>query len=238
MKISSLNIIFILSILVSCTAKKPVEEKSAPVEQIIGPVVTIDSVCLGKKEFSENCFLQEQACYFKISGKGDWSEVNNIVKQTALDFIDSSRVHTACTKEKNAAAVMGWAHTYYEILESHEGLVSVVMYLTNGHGGGNNWKPYATVFNIDPKNIGWIPNEELLTNVNREILNKAIFNYFKAISPAEAEKHIGEEFLNDKVDINNLEYGIRNDSLILVVPAFPSEHPNHDIHLVPVKLVE
>jgi hypothetical protein len=238
MKISSFGIIFILSILISCTAKKPVEENSTPIEEITGPIVNIDSVCLGTKEFKENCFKQEQACYFKISGKGDWTEVNNIIKLAALDFIDSTRVHTECSNEKNAPAIMGWAHTYYEILESHQGIVSVVLYQTNGHVGGDSYRPYATVFNIDPKNMGWIPNEELLKNVNREVLNKAIYNYFKSMFPAEAEKHIGEEFLSDKVDINDLNYGIRNDSLILVIPALPSDHPGHDVHLVPVKLVE
>lgn len=238
MKISTLFIILILSLQFSCTPKQPVEEEIVEEEYTGGPIVNIDSICQGKKDFKENCFMQEEACYFKISGEGDWTKMNKAIEDTVLSFINSSRLSSKCVTDKGAPEYLGWAHTYYEILESHDGIVSVVLYLTNGFGGGNNWTPAAKVFNIDPVKIELISNEELLSNVDREMLNKAIYKFFNTVYPGEVEKSIGHNFLDEKIDVKRLEYGVRNDSLCLVTSAFPAEHPSYDIHIIPIKLLE
>src|SRR5207253_2439990 len=127
---------------------------------------------------------------------------------------------TECLKEEDSPQYLGWATTSFEILSNNDEILSIALYLTNGFGGGNMWIPSVRVININPKNRQLMTKDSLIgTDLNHKHLNVSIFQYFYSLFPNDAEETIGKEFIKIENDFNKLEYGVRNDSLVVLLPA-------------------
>ncbi|HSZ71287.1 MAG TPA: hypothetical protein VK750_01340 [Cytophagaceae bacterium] len=196
---------------------------------------TIDTVKIEERYYEKLCFSRELSEYPKIKGPGDWSEINRIIKDTIDHFIDQAKLNTECLDDSLAPKYMGWANTTFEVLNNDSNYICIKLDLTSGFGGGNMWIPETRVFIIGSKNKTVIPGNTFIKTLDREEVNSIIYTFFNNQFPKEVKESIGHEFIKNNKDFESMEYGIRNDSLVLSFPAYPSGHFSYTVYTVPLK---
>ena len=199
--------------------------------------VKIDSIILPELAYDKNCFLRSELVYPKINLNTKWNKTNKIIEDSVLNFVTKSLAETTCSEEEDVTGPMGWATADYDILNNDSSILSIALNLTCGFGGGNMWIPKTNVFNINSTTGELMDISKYLIDVNINNLNKIIYLYFNQCFPNQVEETIGKHFISNEIDLNELNFGFKNDSMFLFIPAYPAGHSSYYVYSIPVKKI-
>ncbi len=211
--------------------------------------VSIDTVKINYQEFEKYYFNIDVSFLPKIKGLEDTVFQNKINKI----FIEKFNLKVEEFKKKKG----GYGNDYvadendyrpipatlrssFDILTKNDSIISIVLFITEeGYGGCNNWytQPFSLTINYK-KNIIYDKKDFNLDKSQVYLINNKIKNYFDKLFPPEelfSFQKIDYPFVTSLNELNNLNLGIRNDSLVIIVWATPLEHSSSDIYIIPVK---
>lgn len=208
----------------------------------------IDTIIIKQIELKHICFVIEESNVPEINGIGDVffsKQINDNFVNNFNTFLEKAKhifgTHPDSYKDDS---YIGWsipatARGSFEILSANDSIISIVQYFIALPGGGaNGWEPTSATLNIDVKNRRILNNNDLNMNYRKEnLLNIRIMKFLDKEYPDEAlNNEIDYPYITDKKQIDNLSFGIRNDSIILVIEAYPTAHYSYTTYIIPIQL--
>lgn len=209
--------------------------------------ISIDSVIVKEQAFKERFFLIRRSTFPKISGLTDHNfenKVNEIFSNNINSFIENKRqelglpVAPPTDKENNMYDIPASVTCSFEVLTKSDSLISVVQYFTEqvGHGG-NSWTSSSFALTFDFKNkVIYQKKEFKIDKQKTNYLNSKIKTFFDNLFPEEKiNSAINYPFIKTSNDFDKLNFGIRNDSLILIIQAYPTAHYSYSTYIIPIE---
>jgi hypothetical protein len=207
----------------------------------------IDTINIKQIELKQIYFRIEQSSYPQLIGTFDEifrKQINDIFFTNFDKFLINAKSIFGRTPTSNQIDESSYynipasAVGSFEILTSNDSIVSIIQYFVALVGGGGNaWEPSSTVINIDLKNRIILNNIALSMNYyKKNQINLRIKQFFDERFPLEAENNeLSYPFIDDKSEFEYLEFGIRNDSIMLVTEAYPSAHSSYQTYIIPIE---
>jgi hypothetical protein len=212
--------------------------------------ITIDSVIVEEKELKDICFVIYKSTFPKIKGlldKNFENQLNDIFSKNFNSYIDNAEkeyggcLDTENTDEYSMENIPAAAGSRFEVLTKNDSIISVVQFMTAevGHGG-NAWIPSSISLTADVKNKIIYGNKEFKIDRNKtDHLNTKIKTYFDKLFPDQKKSNgIDYPLIKTSDDINKLSFGLRNDSLVLIIQAYPTGHYSYTTYIIPIDQVK
>ncbi len=194
--------------------------------------INVKPVVIAEKDYESICFSTNGKKYPQIYGLSDKNfqvKINNTFKNCVLDFIEESKQACACS-DQLPGRIMGWATVDFEYYKN-DNILSIIIFLTNGFGGGNMWNPGFETFNIDIVNNEIISSTEIIGNrTSTEEINYILKNFFVDMYP-ENEFEPNYPKVND---YKKLDYIVKNGKIHLIITAYPGAHVSFSVYQVPI----
>jgi hypothetical protein len=213
--------------------------------------IRIDSVVVERKAQEDICFQVERSTYPKISGLVDQrfeERLNQILRRNFNAHVNlAKKEFGGCPEadeeededeEDDYANIYPSASGNFEVLTRNDSMVSIVQYMLSTVGyGGNSWTPSSYTLTADVKrNIVYGMKEFQMDRGKRSYLNSKIKAFFAEQFSHEAEQgSLNYPLIKTNRDFDALNFAVRNDSLMLVIAAYPSGHFSHDIYIIPIE---
>ncbi len=126
-----------------------------------------------------------------------------------------------------------FANSSFEILTDNDSVISIVQYFLTVPPGGNNARHATSIAtNCDFKNRIVLDNSDMGMSFEKiDLINKRIKEYFDLQFPG---RGIMYPTIGDKAEFNNLYFGLRNDSVMLVIEAYPTDHFSYGTYIIPI----
>jgi predicted secreted protein len=114
-------------------------------------------------------------------------------------------------------------------------MISIVQYFyVIPGGGGNMYYIFSKTLNADLKNKMLIDNNSFaFSNEKIGKINRQLVDYFNNAFPEEVEYLNYPEIEKSKNEDYNIAF--KNDSLVLVIEAYPSAHYTYQTYIVPIE---
>jgi len=212
--------------------------------------ITIDSVIVEEKELKDICFVIYKSTFPKITGLLDKefeNQLNDIFSKNFNSYIENAKkeyggcLDTEDTDEYSVADIPAAAGSGFEVLTKSDSIISIVQYMNAeiGHGG-NAWIPSSITLTADFKNKIIYGKKEFNIDRNKtDYLNAKIKTFFDKLFPHEKKyNNINYPLLKTSDDFDKLSFGIRNDSLILIIQAYPTYHYSYGTYTIPIDHVK
>jgi len=231
------TIILITVILTSC--KTSTQENVNTTES----QVRIDTVHVGPSELNDICVFIDSSYYPEISGLTDTvfqRQLNEIYANNFHSYIDTIKSQSGgCIPWKDEDGKVN-TDPYASVLCRFQVLGkcdSIVSIFQSGYdtpqGGGNAWQFYFDVLNCDVLNNKILTNKDLGIHQNKlNLVNDRIKAFFNKEYPDRQRIHY--PFVK-KEELNELKFGITQDSIVLILEAYPLEHFSHAIYKIPIE---
>ncbi len=204
--------------------------------------IRVDSVIVEEKELKDSCFVIERSTFPKITGiidKDFENKLNDIFKNNFYSYIkNAKKEYGGCLEiefpDEYLVNLPATAVSSFKVLTKNDSIISVVQYMISGVGhGGNAWEPSSTGLTADFKNkIIYGKKEFKIDRDKIEYLNIKIRDFFDNLFPGSNEGIY--PFIQTNDDFNKLVFGLRNDSLMLIIQAYPAEHYTYSTYIVPI----
>lgn len=218
------------------------EKNHLPHENFGKNIVHIDTIKTGEIYFDNICFQIQDSRYPQIKGLGNQifeKQINEIFQVNFNEFIDSAKKHySGCytTEELKDSPLLSIPQSVgcdFEVLTNNDSIISIVQYFVEfPQGGGNGYSISSKVLTFNHKTQN-VKNSSLIgiKYVSLKTLNLKVHNYFHNLFHKEY----------NKINYPNIEtyeacnFGIRNDSVLLVIDAFPTSHASYQTYLIPLE---
>jgi len=217
--------------------------------------VLIDTVIVDETVLDTLCFTINESSYPKVTGLGDKKFEDLLNRQFNTNFnafIDSAkRLYGGCLPRdefgeySSSDAAFGFANGSFEILTKTDDIISVVQRFEGERSKA--WNPSSTTINCNLKNKTFYTNADFIKSFGNDIniLNKKIKDYFKSwvaefFGDDKEQSHFRDDnikylLITDKEEIKNLKFGIRNDSIMLVLEAEPTgTKDSYTTYIIPI----
>lgn len=234
-------LIFGILFIVSCNNNNSSDSKSET--DTIGINIKVDTILMKPIEFNDICFIIDSSLYPKFTGLKDenfQNKINNILLENINSFVDSSKANWGgCPEEKkNDDNWLMWTpeevNSHFDIFESNHKITSIIQYFVLLPGGdGNAWQISSKVINIDLNKNEIITKDKLILSLkNIDKINSYITSFFDRKFP---EDKINYPKIENIKALDKLNLGIRNDSIILVLEAWPTCHASYTTYIIPIE---
>jgi hypothetical protein len=202
----------------------------------------IKTITVKNLEFKNTCFEIYQSIYPEVTGLEDKffeKQLNDIFSDNFKFFIDSCKNKSWCDEaDEEGLDFPSAAYAEFEILTNRDSIISILQIMTDevGHGG-NAAIQTAYVTTVDVKNrIIYGKQDFGIKSNNIKFLNLKIKEYFdKNIVRDELFDEINYPIFETSDDLRKVNFGVQNDSVIMIIDAFPTTHASYGIYLVPLK---
>jgi hypothetical protein len=242
-------------LLFSCNSKQNNNNKTAIIDKssesikidtITYKVNAIDSIKCG---YYINQFNYPQIS--SLSNRKFQNELNDKFTESVIPYIESieSNIKTYNSTNKKAKKpiedtnVLGYdgpieINVKFNVLSNKDSILSIIQYFIDVYPGGASGqvsKSY-TVINCNYIKGSYLNNYDLnVGRYNPEFLNNRIKSYFDQCFPEEKkEGGVNYPFIKNRLELNKLNYGIRNDSIMLFMDATPSSYASSDTYVIPI----
>jgi len=206
--------------------------------------VPIDTIRIPEKAVPARCYIQDLSEYPAFTGfKNKKFErlINYQIASEIKGFLKQSLYQSQCDpgQIKDPTVVNGNASANFEILNYDSKYASILMRMWNTYGGGNAWTPYYKVINIDLVHNKQMFSKDLVkAKLDIPLINKRIRYYFDTMFADDAKvSPLTYPLLDSSTKLKKLEYGIRKDSLLLILHACPSAHYSDAIYTIPISIM-
>lgn len=204
--------------------------------------IKIDSIKTGEITFDNICFQIQDSKYPRVCGLDNEifeKQINELFVENFNSFIDSAKRHyTGCfsieeLKENPLFSIPQSVSADFETLSNNDSLISIVQYFVeNPQGGGNGFTIESKVVTFNYK-THFVKNSTLIgiNYISLTTLKSKVHEYFFNLFHKEY----------DKINYPKIEayeacnFGIRNDSVVLVIDAFPTSHASYQTYLIPIE---
>ncbi len=200
--------------------------------------VQIEKKKINQMEFKDICFNIYESNYPVLKGLEDEefaSQINEIFKSNYEDFISKEKKNGGCTDDLEISGLSASSH--YDILTLNSEFLSVVQYFITEYGGSGS-TINSKVINVDLKNRIVLNNSDFNMNGKKSLIDKQWKSYFVKNNP-EATEYIEDQvkvpYFDGKLDYNKFNYGLRNDSVMLVIEAEPDAHASYGTYIIPIE---
>ena len=209
--------------------------------------IRIDSAVVERKVQEDICFQVERSTYPKISGLVDQrfeERLNQTLRRNFNAHVNLAKKEFSGCPEADEEDEDDYADIYpsasgdFAVLTRNDSMVSIVQYMLSTVGyGGNSWTPSSYTLTADvKKNIVYGKKEFQMDRGKRSYLNSKIKDFFAEQFSHEAEQgSLNYPLIKTNEDFDALNFAVRNDSLMLVIAAYPSGHFSHDIYIIPIE---
>ncbi|HUX95715.1 MAG TPA: DUF4163 domain-containing protein [Bacteroidales bacterium] len=236
-----LTIIAATILLIGCT-NKPARQTT---DKVLSSV-SIDTVEVKDTALTNMCILIEESNYPIISGIGNdtfQKQLNDLFSNNFNSFIDSAKSQLGSTippELKDVYTVASWSTrvgSSFEILTNNDSLISIVQHFSIAEGGGaNSWSYSSIVTNLDIIKRIVLNNSDLKIGFEEiGLINNRVKSYFDQQFPEEKMQNlITYPAIESKREFDKLKFGIRNDSIMLIIEAMPNAHDSYDTYIIPI----
>jgi hypothetical protein len=240
-------VIFLIVLTISCanSINDTTEGISKKNEELINKFI-IDTLVINKDESKDICFVIDESTIPKIKGLVDKSfenKLNQIFKNKFDSHIKGAKKeYGGCGKtgdiETDDFSLPNSAGSFFEVLKKSDSIISIVQFMFAYVGNGGNARVYSsTTLTANLKTKIIYSNKEFKVDwKNRDYLNTRIKIFFDELFASE-ENTIRYPFIKTNDDFNGLNFGIRNDSLILIIEANPSYSAAYGTYIIPIDLI-
>lgn len=207
----------------------------------------VDTITVKEIELNNICFLIAESTYPQIAGIDDGifqKQINDIFIKNFNTFIEKAKIQLGgCSdidedEENSVFNIPASANGYFEILTDNDSIVSIAQYfVTLPGGGGNGWELASAVTNIEVNKRVVLNNSDLNMNFKKNnLVNMIIKQFFDKEYPQDAiDDQISYPYITSKKQFDNLNFGLRNDSIMLVTEAFPTAHYSYTTYIIPIE---
>lgn len=253
--IKILMILSISQVLQNCTNEnenndsKPITENTYTEEKKQSPKLPsyiIDSVEIKDTTLDNICFSIEQSFYPKIKELQDnefEQKINNYFQSIYQNMLKKAQKGVSCkdTNDYGIPSIFPTFRSKFEILSYNDKILSVIIEGIQGAGGGGNaFDLYSKVVNVDIQNKKILTKNDFMIDKSKiDELNQQIKIYFdKNFTEPNSNEKINYPFIDSKkyhsdIKWKDVEFGIRNDSIVLVLIAYPTAHYTYSIYSIP-----
>ena len=219
-------------------------------KQEIKNEIAIDSVIFEEKEMKEICFVIYKSFFPRITGLPDKdfeNKLNNFLSNNFNSYIeDAKKAYGDCldiedTNEYSSVNLPAAAGISFEVLTKSDSIISIVQYMYLEHGHGSNlWTPSSIALTADFKNkIIYGKQEFNIERYKTDYINTNIKVFFdKLFSEDKKNNTINYPLIEKSDDFNELSFGLRNDSLMLIIQAEPTAHYSYGTYIIPIGKVK
>ena len=220
-----------------------------------GSTVPIDTVIVDETVLDTLCFTINESSYPKVTGLNDKKFEDLLNRQFVINFnsfMDSAKhIYGGCLPKdelgeySSSDAAFGFANGGFEILTQTDDIISVVQRFEGERSKA--WNPYSTTINCNLKNKTFYTNADIVKSLGNDMnfFNKKIKGYFKQWvtdffgddkeQSGFRDDNINYLLITDKEEIKNLKFGIRNDSIMLVMEAQPTgTKDSYTTYIIPI----
>ena len=206
--------------------------------------VKIEEVKIKPIEFKDICFKIEESSYPQIKGLKDeilQQEFNQILNDNYNNYIKSAKKNAGSCEDLENSLNMDdypYAQSSFLVLSNDGNIISIVQKFTNcPGGGGNECMSESKVINFDIKQRKVLNNSDFIKRTDMDKINKQWNEYFVKMYPESASylnKYVSDPFTGSKVTYDKLNFGLRNDSVMLVIEAQPEAHYTYGTYVIPI----
>jgi hypothetical protein len=208
-------------------------------------LIRIDTVRVESIHRNDICFVIEESKIPKVTGISDEifeKQINDIFTQNFNDYMEYQIKSSDCSAFEDVAEDSPLnnhptAFGTFKVLSKNDDFISVCQTFVRTPGGSANQLSHGfKVINCDIKGRAILNNKDLNVNFNRDFLNSKLKVYFYNLYPPLAE--MGDDFelklLYGDSYLHKLNYGVKNDSIYLIIEAEPYAHSSHGIYEIPI----
>jgi hypothetical protein len=207
----------------------------------------IDTLVINEDEYKDICFVIDESNIPKIKGLVDKTFENKLnqifknnfdshIKEAKKEYGDCIETDDIETYEFNN--IPNSAGSLFEVLNKSDSIISIVQFMFAYVGNGGNARVYSSTTltaNLNTKII--YSNKEFKVDwKNKDYLNTRIKIFFDKLNASE-ENNILYPYIKTNDDFNRLNFGIRNDSLMLITEANPSYSATYGTYIIPIDLI-
>lgn len=200
--------------------------------------VHIETKKINNMEFKNICFNVYESNYPVLKGMEDEefaSQINEIFKSNYEEFISKEKKNANCVDDYDISGLSASSH--FNVLTLNSDFLSVVQYFITEYGGSGS-SINSKVTNVDLKNRVVLNNSDFNMKGKKDIIDKQWSNYLKSLQPENSnlvEDHVVIPYSQSKVNYNKLKFGVRNDSVVLVIEAEPESHASYGTYIIPIE---
>lgn len=204
----------------------------------------IDTVRMPMQHFQDICFQIDSSEYLKITGddKAFAKLMSEIFEQNFNSFVAKAKAeHEGCPDIPmsdplyNMLSIPASVKSNCEILSYNPRLISVIQnFVSIVGGGGNGFSVEAKVLNFDLVERKPLTNQDFgITEAKVPLIEQRIKAYFDNLFD-DGQTNINYPVI-DAEKLDELQFGIRNDSLLPVIGAYPTSHASYGIYRIPIE---
>ena len=206
--------------------------------------IVIDTIMIEEHDLKDVLFRIEESKLPKINGLSNKiyeNQLNDIFSINFNLYVDSVKLERGRPHgeydELSPSSIPASVNSSFEVLTLNDSLISIVQFfVTFVGGGGNSWLPSSKVINCDLKNRSIFKNSDFgFTYNNIDLINNRIKEYYDKTFPEDKKSNtITYPLIKNKTEFVNLNFGLRNDSIMLVMEAYPLAHFSYGTYIIPI----
>ncbi len=202
--------------------------------------IVVDSVFIKEHFDSSSCFEIDESYYPKFLGIHDkdfQTQLNDLFRNEYSKFIDSSKkAAPGCgdTSDSSMFSMPSTAGATFTVLTKTDNITSLIQeFGTTVGGGGNSYSVFTRVFNFDIRKRKILKSADLNLHLKDSgLINKAIIGFFEKQFPSGFDKE-NISLIKTVDDFERLGIGVRNDSTVIILQAWPTGHVSYGTYIIP-----
>ena len=192
--------------------------------------IKIDSVIIDRKDYTQSCFAMERSEYPKISGHTDpkiQDKINSLFQSNYQTFFEKALSSNGCFDGGNS--IPASAEATYEVLTNNNNTISIIQTFMEFPAGGGNGCRYTIAVTTANIHTGKIYTKKDFNIPSISTINHSVKKFSKNL---DLGSDIPIFYSNEK--FKNTNFGIRNDSLMLIIEAHPGAHYTWGTYTIPI----